>query len=218
MKKIFAIFLIFLSLFSFCCASKTPKTREVVAISDGVATLTIFSYNGSGESRFGIKNLGHSFLCLTNTTENTITLAGKELAPNEELYFGAWSLSVHFGIWYNVESNYIEFYNKYNGRVSVDKQINNAELEKISDFILENDTWSPLNNCSKFAIRLWNKIAKDSEKLTLNFINTPANLIEELKTFENYKVNKPLSHYEDCGYFSGITDETFEFIGGEVYA
>ena len=203
---------------SISCVQTTPEAKIAHFPENSVAVLTIFSYNGKSESKFGIKNLGHSFLCLTNTTENTLTLAGKEVAPNEEVYFGARSLSVHFGIWYNVESNYIEFYNKYNGRISVDKGITQSDLEKISEFILNNDTWSPLNNCSKFAIRLWNEIADGNEKLTLNAINTPAKLINELKRFENFKVNKPLTHYENCGYFSGLTDETFEFIGGEVYA
>lgn len=217
MKKVITSILIIFSLFLFACSPSNLSVREASFPTDSVATLSIFSYNGKGESKFGIKNLGHSFLSLTNTSSSDIELCGKTLSPGEEIYFGAWSLSVHFGIWYNVESNYIEFYNKYNGRVSVDKGVTLEEIEKISDFILENDKWSPLNNCSKFAIRLWNSLATDKEKLSENFVNTPAKLIEELKTFENYQVNKPLNFYEDCGYFADLTNESFEFIGGEVY-
>lgn len=218
MKKIFATILIVLSLFAFCCSPNAGTTKVAVFEEDSVATLTIFSYNGQGESKFGIKNLGHSFLCLTNTSSNNIVLAGKTVEPNEEIYFGAWSLSVHFGIWFNVESNYIQYYNKYNGRISVDKGINLEELELISDYILENDKWTPLDNCSKFAINLWNTVAKDSEKLTLYAISTPSKLIEELKLFENFKVNKPISVCNKCGYFADLSSETFEFQGGEAYA
>lgn len=217
MKKFITSIFIISCLLCFACSPSNLKTRTATFPPDSVATLTIFSYNGSSESKFGIKNLGHSFLSLTNTSTSDIVLAGKTIHVGEEIYFGAWSLSVHFGIWFNVESNYIEFYNKYNGRISVDKGITAQDLEKISEFIIENDTWSPLNNCSKFAIRLWNNIAKESEKLSLNFVNTPSKLIGELKTFENFQVNKPLSFYEDCGYFANLSDETFEFVGGEVY-
>lgn len=218
MKKIFAVLVICLSLFAFCCKPNNQNLKTAVFEEDSIATLSIFSYNGQGESRFGIKNLGHSFLCITNTSENNIVLAGKTIEPNEEIYFGAWSLSVHFGIWFNVESNYIQYYNKYNGRISVDKGINFEDLEKISDFILENDKWTPLDNCSKFAINLWNCVAKDSEKLLLNAISTPSKLIEQLKMFETFVVNKPISVCNNCGYFADLSSETFVFQGGEVYA
>ena len=190
MKK-FSLFLILICVFAFfgCSTNKSVKLEATFSTND-VATLSIFSFNGKGESKYGIKNLGHSFLSITNNSTSNITIAGKEIEPNEEIYFGAWSLSVHFGIWYNVESNYIEFYNKYNGRVSVDKGITIEDIETISDFILTNDTWTPVNNCSRFAIRCWNSVAKESEKLNLRLVNTPTKLIKNLKKFENFEINK----------------------------
>lgn len=218
MKK-FSLFLILICVFAFfgCSTNKSAKLEATFSTND-VATLSIFSFNGKGESKYGIKNLGHSFLSITNNSTSNITIAGKEIEPNEEIYFGAWSLSVHFGIWYNVESNYIEFYNKYNGRVSVDKGITIEDTETISDFILANDTWTPVNNCSRFAIRCWNSVAKESEKLDLRLVNTPTKLIKNLKKFENFEINKPLNFYTDCGYFSNEASETFVFTGGEAYA
>lgn len=218
MKKLISlIIIIILCPFITGCNYNFGTDRLTCFSNEDVATLNIFTYDGAGESKFGIANLGHSFLSIKNISNTNIILAGKEILPNEELYFGAWSLSTHFGIWFNVECNYIELYNKYNGRISIEKGISNTDLEILSDFILSHDTWNPINNCSYFAIKGWNCVAKEKEKLILNFINTPSNLKKQLKCFKNYVKNKPLEIYNDCGYFSNLSEETFEFIGGEVY-
>jgi len=222
MKKILnnsfvVIFILVLLIFPTFACKEDEVTRVAKFNEYDVATLTIYSYDGVSESRWGIMNLGHSFLSILNTSSSEISVGGKLVQPNEEISFGAWSLSAHFGIWYNVESYYINNYNKYNGRVSVEKGITIEDIGRINEFIIRHDKWTPINNCSKFAMMLWNRIAKESEKLDVKLIETPTHLIKQLKTFENFQVNKPLNNYIDCGYFNDLSQTTFIFEGGEVY-
>lgn len=217
LKRLFVIFCLVVTIFMFTGCKEIEATRTTHFCEDDVAVLSVFSFDGGSESAYGIKNLGHSFLSIKNISNDNIILAGKTIVPNEEIYFGAWSLSVHFGIWFNVESNYIEFYNKYNGRISIEKGIEAEDLETIGEYILNNDTWNPLKNCSHFAIGCWNSVAKEDEKLGLGFINTPSNLIKQLKAFVGFKVNKELNFYSGCGYFADLTEDAFVFEGGEIY-
>ena len=217
MKKVFAFLILLLScLFPLGCNS-VPQNRQTYFSSEDVAVLNIFSYDGKGESKYGIKNLGHSFLSITNTNNESIFVAGKEIKAGEELYFGTWSLSLHFGVWFNVECNYIELYNKYNGRISLAKGVTITDLNKISEYILNNDTWNPLKNCSHFAISVWNSVARESERLNLGFINTPGNLKNQILNFETYVLNKEIINAGDCGYFADLTEDAFVFEGGEIY-
>lgn len=219
MKKVLLVltFIFFANIFLTGCSYGNLNNRVTSYGADDVAVLSIFTFDGKGESKYGIANLGHSFLSVTNTSSSNINLAGKDILPNEELYFGTWSLSAHFGVWFNVESNYIEYYNKYNGRISISKGITLNDLEILSNHILKNDTWNPLSNCSCFAINAWNSVANETEKLQLNLINTPSNLKKQLLQFTNYETNKPIVNYSTCGYFADLTEDAFVFEGGEVY-
>lgn len=216
-KFLTALLLVCVSIL-FCSCKPVLNNRETKYESSDVATLTIFSYDGKGESKYGISNLGHSFLSITNNSQKPLELAGKKIEVDEELFFGAWSLNIHFGIWYNIENNYIDLYNKYNNRVSIEMGISNADLDILSDFILKNDTWTVFKNCSYFAINAWNSVALETEKLRTSFIvSTPTFLKNQIMEFKGYSINKPMSFYSGCGYFADLTRTTFKFEGGEAY-
>lgn len=219
MKKILvclAVFLCFFSSFFLAGCNDTTTVKETIVKESDIAILSIFSYDG-GSSYYGIFNLGHSFLSIKNVSEQDITLAGKTIDAGEEIYIGAWSLSAHFGIWYNIENNKIDIYGSYDGRVSVSTGISNEDVKVLSDFILNNDIWTPLKNCSCFAINAWNSVVEDTEKLNSPLIYTPSNLKKQIKSFKNYETNKELAYCAGCGYFADLTRTTFEFKGNEFY-
>ena len=52
------------------------------------------------------------------------------------------------------------------------------------------DRWNPLFNCSKFALKVWNEVAEDSEKIDSKLIVSPGYLVDEIVKFELYEKSK----------------------------
>ena len=201
MKKI-ALFLILIVCGIFISACNNP-TREYKAIikSDDVALLSIFTYDGKGESVFGLMNLGHSFLSIENVSDEPIYLSEKKINPGETVAFGTWSILDHFGVWYNVESNYISDYNKYDGRLSVTQSVSSEDISVITEYIKNHDYWTPLTNCSCFALNLWNSVSDTAEKLDASLIYTPSQIAEQLKNFNTFETNRAIVTEKTFGYF-----------------
>ena len=107
--------------------------------------------------------------------------------PGETITVGLWSVFEHFGVWYNIESNYIKEHNKYAERVSITIGVNVEDILKMSKTIEENDAWTPLYNCSKFALEVWNNVANENEKIESKLFMSPGYLVEEIKGFSGYE-------------------------------
>ncbi len=214
--KLFSVAIfIFVSSMCFYSCKTDSKTRRIENIENAVATLTIFTYDGKGESKFGLMNLGHSFLSISNMSQSDIIIGSYKLNSNESVCVGTWSIQEHFGVWYNVESNYIRLYEKYLGRLSVTKYLEENDIETICDFIATHDYWSPIYNCSYFAINLWNSVAKQNEKLDTYLIYSPSKLSSQLKTFQEYQINKSIKTNYDFGYFNETMFVSFNLEGDE---
>ena len=196
------------------CGTKGKDSYTSSVEADDIAKLSLFSYNGKGESTWGLMNLGHSFLSFENISDENISILDKVIAPNETISIGTWSILEHFGVWYNVESVYIETTDKYNGRVSATIGVNSEDLEKIVSFISKKDKWNPINNCSYFALNLWNTVAKESEYINTPLIYTPTYIAEELAKFDSYEYNKPIPSSSKLGYFKNSTYVSFDMEGG----
>ena len=136
MRKILIVLLmlVFCSMFVSACADDRKYSASIDE--NDVAKLTLFAYDGKSESVFGLANLGHAFLSIENLSNEEISIGQKKLASEEMLTLGTWAIRDHFGVWYNVESNYIKEHNKYDGRVSVTIGINEEDLKKISDSVI----------------------------------------------------------------------------------
>lgn len=216
MKK-FRIILCILFLFVFCinsfgCKNET-RTYKIEKLDNPVAELTIFTFDGKSESAYGLANLGHSFLSVYNRSNEDILIGDYMLEVGETICVGTWSINQHFGVWYNLESNYIRVCDKYLGRVSVTKYLSEQDVEEITSFIKQNDKWNPLFNCSCFAINLWNAVAKENEILNTYLIYTPNKLAEQLKQFKNYKINMHIKTKNEFGYFSEGVYKQFHLQG-----
>lgn len=202
MKKIIVtiFLLIIMCMPLYACSTQTEIKKTTVSSGD-IALLTLFTFDGTGEGKLGLKNLGHSFLGIENTSDSPITIGKSTLNPGDGLTFGTWSIQIHFGVWYNVESEYIKTCNKYDGRISITTGINEEDLEKMNTFINSHDYWTPTNNCSNFALNLWNTIADDNEELLRPFIYSPKYIAKNLKNFESYDTNKIINTSISQMYF-----------------
>lgn len=220
MKKIFGILLICIiisSLTLVACGSNNDRTYSL-SISDGdVAKLSLFIFDGDGEGKLGLMNLGHAFLSIENISDEPIHILTKNINAGETISFGTWSILQHFGVWYNVESNYIVQHDKYNGRLSITIGVNSEDIEILSKFISTHDRWNPICNCSNFALNLWNTVAESSEKIDKPLIYTPSYIAGEVKKFDGYEINKVIPTEDTLGYFDGSTYVSFQ-IEGDNYA
>lgn len=185
------------------CGKKELLKTEIK--STDVALLSIFSFDGKKESTLGLMNLGHSFLSLENISSSPIEISNVTIDVGETIAIGTWSIKSHFGVWYNVESNYINDYNKYDGRISVTTGVSYDDIDKITDYIISHDYWTPLTNCSCFALNLWNEVAEDREKLDKPLIYNPTAIAKQLVNFENYEINREINTDNKFYYFDDKT-------------
>lgn len=208
MKMLRMCCLVFVLFFSLTLCFGCGKEREYVAsIDDGdVIKLTLFTYDGKGESHFGLMNLGHTFLSFENISDENIDIGKMTLESGDEIALGTWSVKSHFGIWYNLEGNYSRDYRKYDGRISVSIGISSEDVKKVNEYISKNDHWSALKNCSYFALNLYNLVATDTETINTPLIYTPAYIASKIKLFDSFETNKVIH----C-------DDTFGFFDNEKY-
>ena len=159
-------------------------------------------------------NLGHAFVVIENNTSENLNIGKYTLKSGRAVTVGTWSIAEHFGIWYNVENNYIKYCNKYDGRVSLSKEINIEDLEKINSFISTHDRWGVFKNCGYFATNLWNEVAKDGEILNVGF--TPKSICNVIVNTQNFEKNKVIPVGGEMGYFDGENYVSFK-LAGEHY-
>ena len=210
LKKFCLILILIICIVPIVACSDKNREYKTNIYSEDVAKLSLFTYDGKSESVFGLPNLGHSFLSIENISEENIKIGSRVVVPNETIALGTWSIQAHFGVWYNVESNYIAEYDKYNGRVSITTGINLEDIVVINEYIASNDNWSPLDNCSNFALGLWNGIAEDSEMIEVGLIKTPKKIAIELAKFDSFEINKEIITDTKFNYYSGETPVYFE--------
>ena len=113
-------------------------------------------------------------------------MGNKEVLANETITIGVWPIKEHFGVWYNLDSVYIEEYNKYPERVSVSIGIDYNDINKISQIINDNNKWNLFFNCAKFAFKVWNSVAEESEKIANKAFISPSYLVKEINKFDEY--------------------------------
>lgn len=193
------------------CIVGCDKSRDYSASidADDKVKLTLFTYDGKGESHFGLMNLGHSFLSVENISDEDIIVGKMTLGAGEEIALGTWSVKAHFGLWYNLEGNYTKAYRKYDGRISVSIGLTLDDLDKVNEYIKDNDHWGVYKNCSYFALNLYNLVASESEHIDTPLIYTPGYIAGIIKKFDTCETNKVIHCEDKFGYFDG--DEYIEY-------
>ena len=98
---------------------------------NSIGTLTLYAFNGDSERVPGTINLGHAFISVENTSEETIKVGAMTLEANEQTSVGGWGQTAHFGIWYNIESTYMTI-GRYKGILSLTTQITKDDLNNLN--------------------------------------------------------------------------------------
>lgn len=200
-RYIFVVFLLILSI-SILSACKENTDRQLNVTNDDVALLSIFADNGKSESNLLLRNYGHAFLSITNITDNSFTIGDREVAPNETITIGLWNVLEHFGVWYNIESNYIAEYEKYTHRVSLTIGIGNEDINTLTEIIKNSDRWNPFFNCSTFALKMWNSVADENEEIYKKLIVSPSYLVKEITKFDDYEENRECVTDKNIKYYN----------------
>lgn len=169
-------------------STETGGDISAAAAEPIVAILTVFadpttggtgSSGTDGSSAFGT----HAFITVRNNSSANINV-GKfsGIAPGKTMSIGTWgNKSEHKGLWYNLEAYFISKYASYGPRVSISYGLTSSQLSTLNSFIINNDKWSTLNNCSSFAVKAWNSIATTNYKLSAGTPNTPKKLADNIK-------------------------------------
>lgn len=164
-------------------------TRDVVAANPKVAKVYIITYKqgDSGSSTpktFSI--FGHTFFAVLNTSKTKIKVGKYKLSPNAFLTLGTWG-NIPDGkkIYYNVEKyRMINTSTKYLPNVYLSKKVTKSQLNKLSSTINDNNQWSVMKNCARFARYCWNSMVGKKSKLRIkaaSIIETPAAIYKKIK-------------------------------------
>ena len=217
MRKILSTILILLLLITpcnilFACDEK-DFNYSTISHEEDIALITLFADNGKSEQKWGLFNLGHSFIGIQNISDEDIYIYNYKISPNESISIGTWSIWEHWGVWFNVESNYISIHNKYDGRLSITTGINNNDLEKLTKYIEDEDKWTLLGNCSYFALNMWNCVSEESEYIDTPLIYSPNYVTKHITQFENHEINRPLETSEIISYYNNTEFKTYTMEG-----
>ena len=130
-------------------------------------------------------------------------LAG--IAPGRTISVGTWgNKSEHVGLWYNLETLFVNRNGAYGGRVSAAYIMNASELSKLNSFIISHDAYSAYaNNCSTFASGAWNTIAPPVWQISAGVPNTPKNLAGNIKAKLPYSVGAAVPYYYNVYFAQG---------------
>lgn len=194
MKKFVGIiFMVFALMFSVL-----PHSSQAAS---NVAEITIFS-DGTGSS-FGT----HSWISIKNISKKDITVGRIKVKPNKEVTVGTWgNKDQHEGVWYNMEAYFANKGTKkaYTKRVSISKKITASDLGKASKKINDsNNSWSYTNNCSSFAVRVWNaavpktKLDASSSLKRYLGVDTPEGLAKAIKKKKGDQKNKAIQKVKE---------------------
>lgn len=189
---------------SFSACADSDKREISAPPADNSVVMYLYAFDGTSEAVFGIPNLGHAFLSFYNGTAETVTIGKYDIASGDEITVGTWGQQAHWGIWYNIEAQYMSI-GRYKGIVSLARTVSDEERGKINAYLADTDYWTPLTNCSKFALSAWNEGAGE-DKIDLGGLVTPARVkaeIEKFSTFEVYRIS-PVS--ADAAFYDSESD------------
>lgn len=194
------VLLLLIMLITPLCFHKEYPDYQSSTKAEIIAKISLVSYDGVSESKYFLKSLGHSFIAIENISDCDLILSDHYiLKPNEMVTLSWWAISSHFGIWYNVEPHYILKHQKYDMRVSITKNVDKSDFQKINEYLKNNDNYSPLSNCAKHSLTLFNLVSGD--EIPMRLIVTPMYIVKEIKRKKGYETNFPLNGGNDLGFY-----------------
>ncbi len=197
------ISLLFITIIALLVMKSVDIIKNTIAKKESdIAILTLYSDDGKTECKNFINAYGHTFFSFTNNSDADITIYHYPVSKGETIYFSWWAVDKHLGIWFNIESNYIEKYNRYNTRYSIRTYLDDEEVKTLNSFLNTNDIYDPINNCSKMCLKCWNVVSEDVEKIDIKFLTTPKYMVKEIKKFSDAKYRECIQKAKTIGYMN----------------
>ena len=197
-KKLLSLIFAFIMVFTVNTTALAAEAQSTDA-SSTVGTLTIFSANDGGSSSWNTSR--HSFIAFKNTSYSSIRVGGLNVGSGHEITIGTWgNKSQHTGIWYNLESYFVNNTGAYSNRVSLSMSVTQSDINTINNIISNNDKWSLTNNCTSFAIKVWNNVS--NAILSGGIPNTPTALMSSIKAKSAHQTGRSIRNTTPIGYVS----------------
>lgn len=178
MKKLRKILLSLLIMFSVIL----PYTNSVSAASN--LNVYIYAAINTKSSSSGSSGLGnsHAWIVIKNNTSSQVTVGKYKLNANASVTIGTWGNTTPTGLWYNKERSKITEFQNNNNTVYKTTSISTSKLSSINSIINNSDKWSLLNNCTHFAIRVWNATGSTQ----IGSCTTPSQLRDKIRNSGSY--------------------------------
>lgn len=161
-----------------------PSSSNVSAAN--YLNIYIYAAINTKSSSSGSSGLGnsHAWIVIKNNTSSQVTIGNYKLNSNASVTIGTWGNTTPTGLWYNKErSKYSEFQNN-NNTVYKTGSITTSQLSKINSTINSSDSWSLLNNCTHFAISVWNQ----TDETKIGSCTTPSQLRDKIIATNSYSI------------------------------
>ncbi len=170
---------------------------ELVPENQIIGQIRIFADNDGGTSSWNTS--GHAFISIENTVDFSYPIGYFNLEPGYEMTLGTWGNLGFNGIWYNYETMLNTSSSIY---LTDDLKIN--ELSTIRQYIITHNSWSEFNNCSSFAVGLWNTASNIN--LSAGIPNTPTTLKQNILATSGNETGRNIEKLTPIGYFdtSGV--------------
>ena len=158
---------------------------------DFAVSIKIVAFEGDGIlSSVGYG--GHVFLIVTNRLNYEITIGHFPVGAGESITIGTFGdRSAHTGIWYNIEGclGVLSDCTTY----ALATALTVTELKAVNNKINELDDWSITENCSYFAVNVWNATPTSQTVSGWN----PAAVVSSIKSYDGYLTNPTLPTNSD---------------------
>lgn len=156
---------------------------------------------------------GHSFLTITNVSEQDINVGGLLIAPDTSITVSTrGNRCEHSGIWYNLEGYYKYYLNAsyYQNLYGIQVSLDQSQLDAVNQALANADHWSAIYNCTSFSAGLWNAVCSDT--LCAGVPETPADLkADMLRKYPDKTVFGPTVPYDYIVYYGTSLTPSQEF-------
>lgn len=195
-KKVLMSFLIIgaIILSQSVSAFALETTNDIEERGAGDMTISIYAAINTTGSSSGVSGLGnsHSWIVIKNTGAAK-TIGNYRIAHNSSVSIGTWGNTAPKGIWYNLERKKISQFQNNSNTVYDKMIISEAKLSAINNVIKSGNKWSLTNNCTHFAIRLWNAAGGNYSSCT-----TPAALRTKIMNSGGYSTGRLDGDFQAC--------------------
>jgi hypothetical protein len=192
---------------------KSPAQAYGDAPAEGaVAVLRLFA-RADDHGDVPLNTSGHSFLTITNVSEQDINVGGLLIAPDTSITVSTrGNRCEHSGIWYNLEGYYKYYLNAsyYQNLYGIQVSLDQSQLDTVNQALANADHWSAIYNCTSFSAGLWNAVCSDT--LCAGVPETPADLkADMLRKYPDKTVFGPTVPYDYIVYYGTSLTPSQEF-------